>query len=301
MVESVAVILPTYFDGEPATEIISAIRSLNPEDCSIHFFLIDEALGADSALESVRNRNDVTIVTQQYQMGPQSAIVATLRSLNSQSQKFDWYLVMDADGEDRPGDVIRLLNQRHDSDIVLAKRGKRHSKLSFAALRTTFNLMFRFLTGTKLETGTFSLVSSKWAAANIGRPEFSLSYTGSLLALPAKRTFVTCDRGRRTHGVARLKPLDSISEGLRLLLPFSRKISARMFLFTVLSAVLALPILIWVLILKFLNAASPGWVTSAITLLGGAMGLLALATVLSLILMALVLLGTPNSSDQQAS
>jgi len=58
-------------------------------------------------------------------------------------------LVMDADGEDRPQDVIRLLNcfRENPESIVFAGRQKRFESISFRTRYRGYRLLHRLLAG----------------------------------------------------------------------------------------------------------------------------------------------------------
>ena len=56
-------------------------------------------------------------------------------------------LIMDSDGEDKPEDIVRLLDECkiNENKIVFARRQKRRESILFRALHFTYKKIFKML------------------------------------------------------------------------------------------------------------------------------------------------------------
>lgn len=284
----VLVLIPSYFDLLTASELADEIHQLDPMLIAPTVIVVDETLG----LENIGSKSINFVRYENYfRMGAQSALVTALLSHRDQLQNFDFVCTMDGDGEDDPSDILKLLDAvQNGADVALATREKRHAPLSFKISRMFFQLVFLALTGIALRTGAFSVTTADWLNRNIQRPEFELSLSGALLALPASRKFVPCERAQRRKGKSRMRLTDSVGDGLRLLLPFAPKIAARSFLFFLIVVGIAIISCIWVAFVNIIGVATPGWTTSALVLVGTAVTASSVISLVTLGIMSILLL-----------
>ena len=75
------------------------------------------------------------------------------------SQDEDLILIMDADGEDSPSDVSRLLDkiENENLSLVTAQRGSRNTTFFFKIGYLFFQISGKILTGKTINHGTFSI------------------------------------------------------------------------------------------------------------------------------------------------
>jgi hypothetical protein len=68
--------------------------------------------------------------------------------------------VTDCDGEDRPCDLVRLINAHREdrTAIIAAQRAKRSEGLPLRVLCTLFKRLFLLLTGRRIDFGNFLLI-----------------------------------------------------------------------------------------------------------------------------------------------
>ena len=160
-----AIVIPSFFEGKNLKTITNSIEnSLIREfkDCRIDFYVTDESLGLDRELYALKlqnKKNKIIILNCGERIGNQAAIIFALEELAKSKSKLDFVIVMDGDGEDNPRHVPILIKHLISNNLylVLAKRGKRFTNLSFLFGKFAFNQIFRFLTGKKYETGNFSV------------------------------------------------------------------------------------------------------------------------------------------------
>ena len=144
----------------------------------------------------------------------------------------DWVVKLDADGEDQPADLPRLLRELRllrpaSNHVVLAWRAKREESALFKIAYFFFKLLFRILTGTVTRTGNYAAFHGQLAQQVLFHPYFDLSYSSALIALNLPATFVPCDRGRRYAGTSKMGFSRLIMHGLRMMMPFVDRLTTR--------------------------------------------------------------------------
>jgi len=196
----------------------------------VRFLVVDDSAGTDADVATLHSLDDVEVLTPPFNLGHQRAIVCGLRHLAPTLADDDVVITMDSDGEDQPADVPRLLAALRESGaaLVLAERTKRSEPLLFRVLYVMFRLFFRLIAGITVLSGNFAAQRGDSLKATVHHPSFDLCYSSTLLALRRPTTTVPCARGKRFAGRSRMNTSSLIAHGIRMLLPFSERIAARM-------------------------------------------------------------------------
>lgn len=256
------IIVPVFKDVESFSLLRKRLSDiLKNQFIKISFVIIDDTGGIDPEISYLKGQNDLIVLTPPFNLGHQRAIVFGLRNILRNTSEEDVILTMDADGEDRPEDVIRLLNAlKSNSEIVLAERIKRSESLIFKSMYFVFKIMFFSLTGTQIKTGNFALGFCNFLKKIIDHPSFDLCYSSSFLALKIPRTLVPCERGKRYCGRSRMNLKNLIMHGIRMLMPFMDVIAIRSLILFSASFFIGVLLTIFIVGVKFLTVlAIPGW------------------------------------------
>jgi glycosyltransferase involved in cell wall biosynthesis len=260
----------------------------DPEDGGdVRFLVIDDTAGQDPEVESLTALEDVTVIYPPFNLGHQRALVYALRKTLSEIDDGDAVVTMDADGEDRPEDLPRLLAKLRsrppaERPAVLALRTKRRESIGFKLLYRLFRLLFRSLTGATVRSGNFAALPGSIARRALLHPTFDLSYSSAILALDLPIEYVPCERGERYEGRSKMTYGKLAMHGLRMLMPFTDRIAIRALGTFVFFGVLGAALAAVVVCLKiFTSSTVPGW-TSYIALGALIVSLVALGNFVSL-------------------
>ena len=240
-----------------------------PDVREVRFLVIDDTAGLDEKMDALRALDNVRILCPPFNLGHQRAIVYALRKTLSEIGDEDAVVTLDADGEDRPSDLPRLLEPlRGDGclrqKVALALRTKRRESLGFKLMYRLFRLLFRSLTGTTVKTGNFAAMPGSLAKRVLLHPTFDLSYSSAILALDLPVEFVPCERGERYEGRSKMTYGRLAMHGLRMLMPFTDRIAIRALALFVVSLVLGALLALVVLAVKIFGSSTPGWATFAV-------------------------------------
>ncbi len=282
------IVTPVYRDVD-SFEILRErlLDVLGHDGAGARFVVIDDTAGQDEAIVRLNAYDDVTVLRPPFNLGHQRAIVYALRKVLSQVDDNDAIVTLDADGEDQPSDLPRLLEPLRDGDklrrkVVLALRTKRRESLGFKVFYRLFRLLFRSLTGTTVRSGNFAAMPGSVAKRVLLHPTFDLAYSSAILALDIPIEYVPCERGERYRGRSKMTYGRLAMHGLRMLMPFTDRIAIRALGAFVFFAIFGILLAVIVVGLKLFTSSSiPGW-TSYIALGSLIVSLVALGNFVSL-------------------
>ncbi len=268
---SLRVVSPVYWDIESFVvlrERLLAVCSACLDGARVRFVVIDDSAGTDPSVARLRDLEDVEIIDPPFNLGHQRAIVFALRRIAATLDDDEIVVTMDADGEDQPEDLERLLapligepmTSRHV--MALALRTKRRETPAFKLSYGVFRAVFRALTGETVRTGNYAAYSGWLAKQIVGHPYFDMTYSSTLISLQTPRVMVPCERGARYAGHSSMNLGRLITHGLSMLMPFTERIAVRALLsFSAIIATSALAALAVLAIRLFTESAVPGWAT----------------------------------------
>ena len=168
----------------------------------VRFIVVDDTTGRDDELRGLRPLPDVTVVTPPFNLGHQRGIVYGLRRCLPMYDDSDCVVTMDADGEDRPEDLPRLI----EPIPVLASRpgqgGRRSPDRADRVVQVPYALhpVPSRVPDLRRDHG------SQWQLRRVPRlagrrmlqhPYFDLCYSSTLISLDLDVTMVPCPRGSR--------------------------------------------------------------------------------------------------------
>jgi len=267
---------PVYHDSAAYRILHARINDCLDADADLaglerRFIVVDDSAGADLGLRLAAAELGFTLVTPPFNLGHQRALVYGLRALAGEIDEADLVVTLDADGEDRPEDIPRLvmpvLQQGAERSVALALRAKRREVLSFRAFYIVYRVVFRMLTGKVVRSGNFAAYRGWLSKRVLGHHYFDLCYSSALTSLDLATVYVPCDRGARYAGQSRMGLSRLMLHGLSMLMPFTDRIIIRALIGFASTIALCVVAAVAVVAVKlFTDMAIPGWGTS--TLLG---------------------------------
>ena len=234
-----------------AEPLRSRLAFLIVDDCSV---LNYESLPAGVG-------QSLSILRLYRNVGHQKAIALGLSYLADQSQTHPT-IVMDADGEDRPEDIDKLIQRgvEQPGRIVFAHRAKRHESLLFRVFYEIYKRVFQLLTGKVITFGNFSLIPAGQLRKLAHVSEIWNNYPGGVIRSRLPYTAVPLERGRRLAGESKMTFVSLIMHGLSAVSVLMDTTAVRLVLFCVVmvaASVLGIGVVVYLKL--FTQAAVPGW------------------------------------------
>jgi polyisoprenyl-phosphate glycosyltransferase len=268
--------MPVYDDWEAAALLCAAIDAelRQRPSLSSSIVIVDDGSNqpVGSAFDSFHPQavKAMRILRLRRNLGHQRALAVSLAYIE-QKMVCDAVIVMDADGDDRPEDILRLVEKFESSEYpktVFAERGRRAESLSFKIFYLIYRVLHRIFTGRRIRFGNFSLLPADHLRRIVAYPELWNHYAAAVLASRLPYATVRADRGQRLRGRSRMNFVTFVVHGLSALFASYEVVSTRI-LVGAMSLMAALVALIGVVagIKFFTKLAIPGWATLAVGLL----------------------------------
>lgn len=234
--QTCTVVIPCYDDSESLSLLIPQIMATErPADVRLEILIVNDTAYPDRRLEAICTEHRARLLTVPFNMGHQEAIVYGLRSCllslgaapAAGSAPDRVFLTMDADGQDDPAAIGRLLEAVRPGEVVVAQRvGKRPEGLVFSTLYSLHKKLFQLLVGFPPDYGNFAAFDARVARHIALSPMFDIAYSLSLpLIAPIRR--VPVERQPRLVGSSKGGFASLFDHALKLLLPHWQAITRR--------------------------------------------------------------------------
>jgi polyisoprenyl-phosphate glycosyltransferase len=269
---AVAIVCPVLDDWDSFYKLAHDLdRAVAGSPFALKIFAVDDGstTGPNTLLWESSSFNSVITVEVIHlatNLGHQRAITVGLVAA-SRIPEIEAVIVMDCDGEDRPQDLLQLLNchKQGKDDLVVVSRGKRTEGPMFRIGYACYKLMFWLLAGRSIGFGNFCLIPKTRLSYIIYRSDVwnHLAATISRCRLPVRT--IRCLRGTRYFGSSRMNLSSLVIFGLSAISVYIDVVVSRILAVTATFIVMCLvAIAIIISIKEFTDVAIPGWATNAL-------------------------------------
>lgn len=259
---NVIIILPVYNDWQSLENTLLGIYNyFRDTNLDLEILLVNDCSN-ENINQTITNINlKLTIINLVKNIGSQKAISLGLKYVYENYKNYNFVVVMDADGEDKPEDIAKLIDRSTQSKkIVFAKRSSREEKIIFKIFYYIYKFVFKFLTGKVIDFGNFSCIPSNFLPQVISLSDLNLHYAASIIKSKILFDKIECNKGKRSHGISKVSFNRHVLHGLISLSIFIEQISISAFIFSFFSMVVSI-ILSFIIFLSkiFYNNATVGW------------------------------------------
>jgi hypothetical protein len=199
---------------------LAHIKILIVDDCSTEIFekKIEFNLFAD--IEIIKNLKNI---------GHGKSIANGINYL-SQKNDFDYLIVMDGDGEDRPEEVKELILKSIElpSVTITANRIKRSESAFFKLSYHLHKILTLVLTGYSIKFGNFMCIPQKDLYLITSNKNLFASFSGTVAKFIKNRTCIPSIRGIRYYGPTKMSFLKLIRHSLLIISVFRKETAIRL-------------------------------------------------------------------------
>jgi len=272
----IIILMPVYEDWDAALELCRKIDLVLRQEKSLRvsLLLIDDGSTQSTYPEElsgcIEAMEQISVLALRRNLGHQRAIAIGLAHLQ-EHWSGDAVVVMDADGEDRPEDIPKLLGAMRNAGrptAVFAERGRRLESLTFRTLYRCYSVLHKFFTGRDIRFGNFSVFPWAHLESLVVFPELWNNYSATFLKSRLPYIRVRCDRGPRLAGQSKMNFVSLVVHGLSALFANQEVVGTRLLLMTMVFT-LALFLLIGAVVGVRIHGslAIPDWATTTMALL----------------------------------
>lgn len=175
----------------------------------------------------------------------------------------DAVVVMDADGEDRPEDVPRLLERLRGDErapVVFAERRRRAEGWLFKLFYRLYRGLHVVLTGAGVRVGNFSVIPRERLTSLVVVSELWIHYAASVFRSKQPMVMVPTTRGHRLDGRSHMNFVALVVHGMSAISVYSDVVFTRLVVGTAAVVITAFGMLAAVLWIEgFTTLEIPGW------------------------------------------
>lgn len=264
----IVILMPVYRDWQSASLLCRALdgQCAQLADIAVQALLVEDGSPDGTAgwePFAPQHLRSLDVLHLSRNLGHQRAIAVGLCHVR-EHVPCDAVLIMDADGENRAEDAVRLIRQALAGSprILFAERRKRLEGLVFQVGYGLYRFLHKVLTGIPVRVGNFSVVPASALRRLTCMPELWNHYTGAVFKSRLVFDTVPIDRGQRYAGHSHMNLVALVNHGLAGIASFHDAVATRILLANVAGVVLLAGGLIAVGFTRLFTAvAIPGWAT----------------------------------------
>ena len=231
------ILIPVYNDWQSSFKLLEEINwQLEGWDADISVIIINDASTEQRPVNTslLKNLRSIHIVNMRENKGHARCNAAGLKYIN-ENEDFDFVIVMDGDGEDRPQELGNLLCKGYENidKVITADRVKRSEGLFFKFCYLVHKYLTFIFTGQSIKFGNYTCLPK--FAVNMMAQQASTwsSFSGSLAKTIKNRTSVSSIRGERYFGPSKMSFINLLKHSLSIMAVFKTTLLIRSIIFLI--------------------------------------------------------------------
>ena len=235
------ILIPVFNDWKSLLTLLNNIHALNINNLAhIKILIVDdystEAINQKIEFNSFK---DIEIIKNSKNIGHGKSIANGINYLKKKND-FDYLIVMDGDGEDRPEEVKDLILKSIDlpSITITANRIKRSENVLFKLCYNLHKILTLALTGYSIKFGNFMCIPKQDLNLIIPNKNIFVSFSGTVEKFIKKKTFIPSTRGIRYHGPTKMSFLKLIRHSFLIISVFKKEVAIRLSMFFLIYSIL---------------------------------------------------------------
>lgn len=240
------ILIPVFNDWESLLSLLNNIHTLKINNIAhIKVLIVDdcstEILNKKIEFDSFKN---IEIIKNSKNIGHGKSIAHGINYI-SKKNDFDYLIVMDGDGEDRPEEVKELILKTIDypSLTITANRIKRSEKAFFKFSYFFHKILTLVLTGYLIKFGNFMCLPTNDLRSIANNKNLFVSFSGTVAKFIKNKNHINSIRGIRYKGYTKMSFMKLIRHSLLIISIFKYEVIYRLF---VISSVCAFLIIFFI-------------------------------------------------------
>ena len=221
---NIKILIPVYNDWKSVSKLVDEINGLSIDPkFQLSVIIINDASNHDRLSEEkkLENIKSFKIINMKKNQGHARCIAVGLKYI-FEKEEFDYVIPMDGDGEDRPVEILDLLNNIENSkgNSIVAKRVKRSESLLFKVCYQMHKIITLTFTGKSIKFGNFTCLSKSTIEKMLNEKATWNSFSGSLIKVENNLISIPSERGNRYFGPSQMSFYNLIKHSLSIISVF---------------------------------------------------------------------------------
>mgnify|MGYP006090635073 CR=1 FL=1 len=222
--KKIVILIPVYNDWDSLLKLFNEInlQANNLKEVQFRCVVINDASNIDKPIIKVpTNIDSIEIIDMKNNIGHARCNAFGVRYL-SKLDNFDFLIVMDGDGEDRPEEIKTLIDKAANNSqlSVVAKRIKRSEGPIFRLLYEAHKLITFLFTGKKINFGNYSCLTKKDVNRLSCKASLWSSFSGTFKKYISEYNEIDSLRGKRYFGPSKMSLLKLILHSFSIIAVF---------------------------------------------------------------------------------
>ena len=206
--KKIIILIPVFNDWDSLIKLINEINDNIKDYKNYNFECIivnDASLLNQPKLIKPNNFQSLQVLNMKKNRGHARCNAFGIRYV-FKNKEFDYLILMDGDGEDRPVEIKSLINQtiKKPNISVVAKRIKRSEGLIFQSLYQIHKLITYIFTGKKINFGNYTCLTKKDISTLSSKASLWSSFSGSVKKYLNNLNEINSTRGTRYFGPSKM-------------------------------------------------------------------------------------------------
>ena len=229
--KKILILIPVYNDWDSLKKLINEIsKNIKGQNSFLFKCLIinDASTLEQPKLIKPNNLVSLKILNMRKNKGHARCNAFGLKYA-SEKEDFDYIIVMDGDGEDRPEELEGLIRkiQEYPDNSVVARRIKRSEGFFFKFLYELHKLITLIFTGKKIDFGNYSCLTKKDVETLVEKKSLWASYSGTVKKYLKKLRDIKSIRGSRYFGPSKMSFFNLVIHSFSIIAVFKYQVFIR--------------------------------------------------------------------------
>ena len=226
--KKIIIIIPIFNDWDSLKQLLLEIDQVIKEiegvfvDCLV---INDASTMKTPEINKPKNIKSLKILNMKQNKGHAKCNAFGIR-YSVQKEKFDFLILMDGDGEDRPTELKSLIDKvKNDPKLsVVAKRVKRSEGIFFKTLYLMHKIITYIFTGKIINFGNYSCLTINDAKIIQDKASLWNSYSGTIKKYILVYNEIDSTRGKRFFGPSKMSLLNLIIHSFSIIAVFKYQV-----------------------------------------------------------------------------
>jgi len=229
------ILIPAFNDWKSVFKLLEKIDTeiLNWK-AEVSVLIINDASNEKRTeiLTKLKKLKSVRVMNMKKNQGHARCNATGLKYL-TEKEDFDYIILMDGDGEDRPEELNSLFSKSEENPTktVTANRIKRSEGFFFKMLYELHKILTFIFTGKLIKFGNYSCLPKSDAVKLVKKACIWSSFSGSVTKVILDRVSVPSIRGERYFGPSKMNLVNLLIHSFSIIAVFKRAVIVRSILF----------------------------------------------------------------------
>ena len=231
----IKILIPIYNDWQSVFKLLENIDSeIESLAAKVSVLIVNDASTEQRPKINLNlnNLKSIQVINMKENRGHARCNAAGLKYIN-EKEDFDYVIPMDGDGEDRPEELLSLVEKakEYSDTVITADRVKRSEGVFFKFCYLVHKYLTFIFTGQSIKFGNYTCLPKSAVDRMVEEAATWSSFSGSLSKIAKERISVPSTRGSRYFGPSKMSFVNLLKHSLSIIAVFKTTLLIRSMVF----------------------------------------------------------------------